>query len=138
MAKEKKYIIELNETQLRLIANCVEDCHRFAAGQTEFCNTVVNIKTDEIERYRELGEHLRGLQRFITPALRYGDSYAWDGSDCHDENQRKFIAQTYPIYRQILHFFAIQQKDNDWNTYRSETLTCEEGGEPIKIRVKEE
>ena len=40
---EKKYQIELTETQLRLIADCVEDCHRFAGGQTELHNTVSKI-----------------------------------------------------------------------------------------------
>ena len=133
MAKEKKYIIELSETQLRLIADCVEDCHRFAAGQTELHYTAAHC-TIENGNYRELSDALRELHYLVTPLLGYGASYGWDGSDCADENQRKFIAQTYPIYRQILHFFAMQQKDNDWNTYRSETLTCAEGGMPIKIR----
>lgn len=138
MAQEKKYIIELTETQLQLIGDCVEDCHRFAAGQTELCNTVVRIKNSDRERYQELGERLRRVQPLVAPYLMYGDSYGWDGRDCPDENQRRFIAQTYPIYHQIRHFFAIQQKDNNWSTYRSETRTCEEGGTPIKIKVKEE
>ena len=44
--KEKKYRITLTEHQLMLIANCVEDCHRFASGQTELANTldIANIK----------------------------------------------------------------------------------------------
>lgn len=32
MNKTKKYQITLTEDQLILIAQCVEDCHRFAAG----------------------------------------------------------------------------------------------------------
>ena len=37
--KEKKWRIELTEHQLRLIANCVEDCHRFIAGQMGLSNS---------------------------------------------------------------------------------------------------
>lgn len=135
MAKEKKYIIELNETQLHLIADCVEDCHRFASGQTELHNTGAH-STMKNGNYGELSDALRELHYLVTPELPYNASYGWDGSTCPDDTQRRFIAQTYPIYRQILHFFACQQEDNDWNVYRSETLTCKEGGELIKIRVK--
>lgn len=41
-----KYRITLTEKQLRLVSRCVEDCHRFAAGQTELWNTTseFNIK----------------------------------------------------------------------------------------------
>ena len=52
MAQEKKYIIELSETQLRLIADCVEDCHRFAAGQTE-----LRLR----ERYKKLDRLAQGM-----------------------------------------------------------------------------
>ena len=131
--KEKKYQIELSETQLKLIADCVEDCHRFASGQTELHNTAAH-STMENDNYRELSDALRELHYLVTPELPYNASYGWNGFHCPHEVQRKFIAQTYPTYREILHFFACQQKDNDWNTYRSETLTCEEGGMPIKIK----
>jgi len=133
MAQEKKYIIELTETQLRLIADCVEDCHRFAAGQTELRN--IAIKLIGGGYYRELEDKLKDLHPLVTPLLWSGMSYDWDGGTCPLNTQRSFIAQTYPIYREILHFFAMQQ--NNLSTYRSETLTCEEGGEPIKIRVKD-
>ena len=39
----KKYRITLTEEQLRLIADCVEDCHRFACGQTELWNTTLQL-----------------------------------------------------------------------------------------------
>ena len=40
MAKnERKYTITLSEKQMMIIANCVEDIHRFLAGQTELANT---------------------------------------------------------------------------------------------------
>ena len=138
MAKEKKYIIELTETQLRLIADCVEDCSRFAAGQTDLLNTCAHSVMSDTDRYIELGNKLKDLQPLVTPLLGRNASYGWSGGSCPDKTQRLFIARTYPIYREILHFFAMQQEDNGMNTYRSETLTCEEGGEPIKIKLKED
>lgn len=33
--KEKKWRIEVTEHQLRLMAQCIEDCHRFIGGQME-------------------------------------------------------------------------------------------------------
>lgn len=42
--KENKWRIELNERQLRLIAYCVEDCHRFISGQTELINSTACLK----------------------------------------------------------------------------------------------
>lgn len=126
----KKYQITLTEKQLRLIAECVEDCHRFMSGQMEMHNI-----TSRLDNYHELYDKLYELKPLVTPELTHrGSSYGWNGGHCPNEHQRKFIAETYPIYREILHFFACQQTVNDWNVYRNETLTCEEGGEPIKIK----
>ena len=44
MEREKKWRIELTEHQLRLIANCVEDCHRFIGGQMELSNSTACLK----------------------------------------------------------------------------------------------
>ena len=93
--KEKKQIkwrIELTERQLNLIANCVEDCHRFIGGQMELSNSTVCL-----ERYFELKEELGKLQPLVTPRLGRGGSYGW-------------------------------------NVYLDDTLTCEESGEPIKVK----
>ena len=68
--KEKKWRIELTEHQLRLIANCVEDCHRFIGGQMELSNATACLK-----RYRELSEELDKLQPLVTPLLGRGASY---------------------------------------------------------------
>ena len=88
--KEKKWRIELTEHQLRLIANCVEDCHRFICGQMELSNSTACLK-----HYRHLREELGTLQAFVTPELGRGAAYRWDGGSCHENNQRKFIAETY-------------------------------------------
>lgn len=134
---EKKYQIELTETQLRLIADCVEDCHRFAGGQTELLNTTALIDLDT-DNFMELNPKLRALQPYVTPDLPQNASYGWNGGSCPNEHQRKFIARTYPIYREIRHFLACQNPNNFGNVYTSDTLTCTEGGEPIKIKIKKE
>ena len=76
------------------------------------------------------------LQAFVTPELGRGASYGWDGGSCHDDNQRKFIAETYYLYREIYHKLTLEAakyKDMGWNVYLGETLTCAESGEPIKV-----
>ena len=129
--KEKKWRIELTEHQLRLIANCVEDCHRFIGGQMELSNSTACLKYCRI-----LGEKLRTLQPFVAPELERGASYGWNGGTCPDDNQRKFIAETYYLYREIYHQLTLEaakHKDMSWNVYLGETLTCKESGEPIKV-----
>ena len=129
--KEKKWRIEMTEHQLRLIANCVEDCHRFIGGQMELSNSTACLKHG-----RHLGEELSTLQAFVTPLLERGASYGWNGGSCPDDNQRKFIAETYYLYREIYHQLTLEaakHKDMGWNVYIDETLTCNESGEPIKV-----
>lgn len=129
--KEKKWRIELTEHQLRLIANCVEDCHRFIGGQMELSNSTACLK-----HCRHLGEILATLQAFVTPELEHGASYGWSGCTCPDDNQRKFIAETYYLYREIYHQLTLEaakHKDMGWNVYLGETLTCNESGEPIRV-----
>ena len=129
--KEKKWRIELTDKQLRLIANCVEDCHRFIAGQMELNNSTACLK-----HYRELGEELATLQPLVTPELERRAAYSWDGGSCPDEHQRKFIAETYYLYREIYHQLTLEtakHKDMGWNVYHDETLTCKDSGEPIKV-----
>ena len=130
MNATQKYTIELTEEQMRLVSRCVEDCCRFAAGQTELWNTTswCNMEND-IEVINKLKE----LHDLVVPGLDYNESYSWDGGNCPNENQRKFIAQCYSLYREILHFFAV--KNNTHNVYEDPTLTCEEGG-PLPV-IKE-
>ena len=129
--KEKKWRIERTEHQLRLMAQCVEDCHRFIAGQMELSNSTASLKHP-----RDLWEKLNKLKPLVTPLLGRGASYGWDGGYCPDDNQRKFLAETYYIYREIYHQVTLDKakdKDMDWNVYLGETLTCNESGEPIKV-----
>ena len=129
--KENKWRIELTEHQLRLIANCVEDCHRFIGGQMELSNS-----TSCLTRRLVLCEELSKLHTLVTPNLGRGAYYGWDGGHCPNEDQRKFIAETYYLYREIYHKMTIEDakhKDMCWNVYLGETLTCDESGEPIKV-----
>ena len=129
--KEKKWRIELTEHQLRLIANCVEDCHRFIGGQMELSNS-----TSCLKHYRELSEKLSKLQPLVTPELGHGAAYGWNGGSCPDDNQRKFIADTYYLYRELYHQLTLEAakpKDMGWNVYHGETLTCSESSEPKKV-----
>ena len=132
---ERKYKIELTEHQLMLMAQCVEDCHRFIAGQMELDNSTSILKS-----YCELKDKLRELQPLVTPLLEQNASYGWSGGGCPDDNQRRFIAETYYLYREIYHKITVERnKTNDlgFNVYLGETLRCEESGEPIKIEVVE-
>ena len=129
--KQIKWRIELTERQLNLIANCVEDCHRFIGGQMELFNSTVCL-----EHYRELSEELSKLQPLVTPRLGRGASYGWNGGSCPNEDQRKFLAETYYLYREIRHQITLDEakyEDMGWNVYLGETLTCKESGEPIKV-----
>ena len=129
--KEKKWRIELTEHQLMLMAKCVEDCSRFISGQMKLSNS-----TSCLKHCRHLGEELHTLKPFVTPELGRGASYGWSGGSCPNDNQRKFIAETYYLYREIYHQVTLDKakdKDMDWNVYLGETLTCKDSGEPIKV-----
>ena len=129
--KEKKWRIEVTEHQLRLMAQCIEDCHRFIGGQMELSNS-----TSCLTHHLELSEELDKLQPLVTPMLEHNAAYGWDGGSCPDKHQRKFIAETYYLYREIYHQLTLEAakyKDMGWNVYLGETLTCSESGEPIKV-----
>ena len=84
----------------------------------------------------ELSDELGKLQPLVTPLLGRGESYGWDGGYCPYDYQRKFIAETYYLYREIYHQLTLEaskHRDMCWNVYLDETLTCNESGEPIKV-----
>ena len=131
--KQKKWRIELTEHQLMLMAQCIEDCHRFIGGQMELSNS-----TACLEHYSELSEELGKLQPLVTPLLSRNASYGWNGGSCPDDYQRKFIAETYYLYREIYHQLSLEaakHRDIGWNVYLGKTLTCDESGEPIKVEI---
>lgn len=129
MSKTKKYQITLTEEQLMLMARCVEDCSRFAAGQTELYNVLRSIDMYDLS----LRKKLQDLQPLITPGLGRGASYDWSGSGCPNEEQRKFIARSYHLYREIYHQHNLAEGID--NVYTSETLRCKDSGESIQVKV---
>lgn len=129
--KEKKCRITVSESQLRMIADCVEDCSRFMSGQTELYNC-----TSMLDHMHDLHDELKKVHHYVTPLLPRGASYGWRGGSCPNEWQRKFIAASYYLYREIRHFDAVNR--NVDTVYRSETLRREDSGMPIVIEeVKE-
>lgn len=130
----KKYQITCTKEQLSLIARAVEDWSRFLSGQCEMTNA-----TSMLENYHDLCDALsKYVEPLVVPELciKYGRgaSYGWSGGSCPNEYQRKAIAMSYGIYRQILHFFAKQLPDDHWNVYKFSTLTCKDQGGLIQIK----
>ena len=126
----KRYTIEVNEHQLRLIAQCVEDLNRFYSGQMGLSNTANILDTKrKVMLQDELGE----LKPIVTPDIHDGYGYyGWSGAECSYEIQRKFLAESYYLYREIYHQLA--NPDDTWNVYNSETLRCADSGEPIIVK----
>lgn len=113
----KKYTIELSEEQMRLVAQCLEDVSRFAAGQWELQNTVKAMLkglpfVEQIQRRDNAEEQLRRAKRVLLPDFVDNESYGY--------NSTEFIGNTYQIYRTIWHQLAM---DYDWdNVYSSPAL----------------
>ena len=128
--KQRKYTISLTEEQMMIIANCVEDIHRFLGGQTELWHTTSVLDNAHDVRYK-----MAEMAKAVTPELCRGINYDWAGNGCPNEHQRKMIAQTYYLYREMLHQYTIVNKHK--NVYTSETLRCKDSGEPIKITWEE-
>lgn len=113
----KKYILELSEEQLLLVARCLEDISRFASGQSELGHTLRAMLKDlevyEMLKRRAVAEdHLRLAKRALLPRVPDNGGLSYNGSD--------FIGNTYQIYRSIYYCLAME---NDWNNvYSSPSL----------------
>lgn len=125
----KKYIIELSEEQMRLIADCVEDVQRFASGQWELSHTVEEMLRglpfdEQMKRRGEAEKLLKQVKRVLLPDLHDNSSKNYNSND--------FLGNTYQIYRTILYQLA---KDNNWdNVYSSPALPSGNLG-TIKIKL---
>ena len=120
----RKYTITMTEEQLALAVACIEDIHRFLAGQTELYNA-----TTILDNSSEVQGMLKQMHPLVTPGLPTNASYGWDGMHCPNESQRKMIAATYYLYREMRHKYNLANKKQD--VYTSETLRCKNSGEPI-------
>lgn len=122
----------MTESQLRLMANAVEDWHRFLCGQCEMHNATSMLENSN--KLRAMFDDF--IRPYVVPELKHrqGASYDWAGNGCPNEHQRKAIAMSYGIYRQVWHYLTTHSdKDPSWSCYNSATLTCEEQGPLIKI-----
>lgn len=116
-----KYQLTVTEKQLGIIADCVEDCHRFAAGQFGMSNTVAFANSGT--EYEFDMDVMHDVERFATrrrlipnlsPAsyLRY--------------NATTWVGNAYQIWRGIRHY---QTKERGIeNTYSSVTLPSGDQG----------
>ena len=126
----KTYTIELTEAQMRLVAYCLEDISRFAAGECDLRFTVSEVlrglpPDENIRRVEQVKILLDNAKRVLFPDLGANANMGYDGN--------AFIGNTYQIYRTILHRLAI---DNNWhNVYSSEPLPSGNMG-AIKIEKK--
>jgi hypothetical protein len=130
---EKKYRITLSERQLYRVIECVEDIHRFIGGQVEMYNA-----TCMLDNMHELHNKMRKeIYPLVVPELYrqhgFNASYGWDGSTCPNKHQKKFLAETYYLYRELLHQLTLMRNSGEYNVYNSPTLTCEDSGEPIML-----
>lgn len=120
----KHYTITLNEEQMLLVSHCIEDIHRFLCGDTElyFATSVLDGRKEVRARLRE-----------ITP--NGGEGYDWAGNGCKNPRQKKMIAGTYYLYREMLHRYNEANKRE--NVYSSPTLRCKDSGEFVEISWEE-
>ncbi|MBD5253220.1 MAG: hypothetical protein HDS51_03205 [Barnesiella sp.] len=73
---EELYTITLTKKQMLLIANCVEDCSRFLAGQCE-----LGFSTCGLEKQQEIQKRLSDLHDLVATDLAHQPyaSYGWSG-----------------------------------------------------------
>ena len=123
MEQNNLYQIIVNREQLQLIADCLEDISRLAAGQPELCNTInllLALNDDDCEKRDEIQKHLYAIKKIIYPELSHNASYGYNGGSRQNSIQRDMVGNTYQIYRTILHFLAVDEK---WdNVYSSSAL----------------
>ena len=122
------YTITVDESQLMMISRAVEDYHRTLCGQAEM-NHVAKYADEQKEIVHN---HLMQFNRIMNID---GDVYDWAGNGCKDEGKKKEIAGSYYLYREILHFFAVEKNLN--NVFSDSTLTTNLTGNKIKITKTE-
>lgn len=131
---KQMYQITLTREALMLIAQCVEDISRFAAGQPELSNTLSTLLTDtddSCEKRDEIEKSLFVVKKELFPELGRDSSYAYNGGNQKNFMRKNLIGNTYQIYREIYHQVALSEH---WDSvYSSETLPS---GNIEKIRIE--
>ena len=109
----KKYRIELSEDQMRLIALCLEDVSRFAAGQMEMKFTIEEMGQglsfdQQIQRRNHAEILLKEVKRVLLPELHEHENKGYNGTE--------FVGNVYQIYKSIWYRLA---QDYNWNNVHS-------------------
>ena len=78
-----------------------------------------------------LQDGLDELKAIVTPDIHDG-YYEWSGAGCGNEIQRKFLSESYYLYREIYHHLV--NPEDTWSVYNGETLRCADSGEPITVK----
>lgn len=131
--ENRRWSIELDEDQMRLLINIVEDWHRFMSGQCEMDFASSFFDTNTMLKMRKiLNEQVKPT---IFPELHPNESYSWDGGH-ENSGLNKAQAMSYMLYREMRHQLTLANKIGSWNCYTSPTLTCEEQGPLIDVKLK--
>lgn len=128
------YTVTLTKEQLTLVANCVEDISRFAAGQMELSHTTSALLKDHedlIQRRDAIYGYLMAIKRELHPDLDNNESVDYTGGR-GDGYRKRLVGNTYQIYREILHQLTVDQGID--NVYSSPTLFSGNMGR-IKVRM---
>lgn len=130
---DQLYTVTLTKEQLMLVANCVEDISRFAAGQMELDHTIRTLLgdlDDQMDRHNVILDHMKAIKKELHPDLGDSTSVGYDGGE-KKGNRKRLVGNTYQIYREILHQLTVDQGID--NVYASPTLFS---GDMGRIRVK--
>lgn len=132
-----RYIIELSEEQLQLVADCIEDVSRFASGQMRMEHTIENMLEyatfdQMIERRGDAEELLERVKRVLLPEMLPNESYGY--------NSTEFIGNTYQIYRTIRHKLMVDRVNegvlsNNGNVYMYPALPSGTMGEVVVKKI---
>lgn len=133
MNNQRKWQITLTEEQMYVLIHAVEDWHRFICGQCSMDYATAYI--DNVRNLRTVRDILDNkVKPAMFPELEHNQSYSWCGGHS-DPNMSKDAAISYMIYREIRHKLTLADKPKHYSVYEDETLTCEEQGPMIDVRL---
>ena len=135
----KKYVLELDKDQARVVAEALEFSSRFSAGQfmhwpNSFENFLWKTKPETIDLNTQLRAVEAAFRNFKVAVMRLhpNESLGIGSPDLIEEAK---IA--YDIYRPILEAFAKDLPDDTWTTYKEPGLSYSKKGRvDVKIEDK--
>ena len=108
--KKERWLIKLTDEQLHCIMRGMEYYHRMMCGEVDNVDIVCEHRIDSAFKDE--------LKKRMFPKLLSSERYSWNGTD--ESRFGKEMAQSYQIYREMLHQVAI--RDGYKNVYLSSTL----------------